>query len=211
MALYKQLPQKKEKAADLPFYRPIDRLFLMIQEKRGMLAPFLVTAAILVLLYGGFRFYSQNYEAKASGLFNQEKLEEVTRELPRSRVASVARVKLGSQALEVGQWDKAVQWLEPVTQDSQVSPLLKIVALQNLALSRLKQGSPQKAIELLNRAAKDPQNAASDYSSLLLAQVYEENGDLDRAKEIYKTLAGGSKIYGVQNEAKARSGWLEKK
>ncbi len=207
MPIYKKLPTKKRKA--LPFYRPIDRFFFALWDRRRALTPYVVVLLIVGLLYGGLRLYAARYEGKAALLFASGNLQEVVKGYPRSQAAEVSRVRLGGRALEEGRLDEALDWYRPVAEDRNSAPLLRIAALQNEALIYLKKGDPSRAAEILDKASRDVTNQASDYTQLLLAVVYSEKGEADKARVILKTLSEGAKSPSVQQEASARLAWME--
>jgi len=207
---YKQRPiSKKERDEKLPLYRPIDGLAFQVAKNRKKLVPYVILAVVAFALFGGFKAYTVHYEGKASGLLDQGRLEVVAKDYGRSKAAKVARIRLGKLALDDKEYDRAIDWYGPVAADKSTSTLLRITAKQNLALAYLKKSDAAKSIALLDEAAKDPANASDDYTQLLLAYAQETSGHKDKALQIYKTLADGSKEASVKAEAQARTKWLE--
>jgi predicted negative regulator of RcsB-dependent stress response len=216
MPTYKQRPiSKKQKNANLPFYRPIDHLAFKAMENRRKLAPFLIAGVLAFTLFGGFKAYSVHYEEKASRLLNEGQDEVLAKEYRRSKAAKIARMKLGKRSLDAKEYDRAVDWYGPVASDASAPALLRVAAQQNLAFAYLKKGDAAKALEWLDKASKDPQNSSDDYTQLLIARVHEISGEVsgesvhkDKALMIYKTLSEGSREPAVQEEAQARKKWL---
>lgn len=209
MPTYKQRPKSKKKSENLPLYRPIDRLALVVMENRKKLAPILVTVLIALIAFGGFKLYSAHSESLASDLLNRDQLESVVKDYGRSKAAQVARIKLGKTALDAKDYDRAIAFYGPVAANTSAPSLLKIGAQQNLALAYLKKGDAAKAEDILAQTAKDPQNVSSDYTELLLARTQEIGGHKDKALMIYRTLAEGAKEASVKAEAQERKKWLE--
>ncbi len=194
MPIYKSLPEKK-KATDLPFYRPIDRLFILFWEKKKALFPFLIAAVLLAFLYGALRAYRFYSQSRAVG-------------------AALASVKSGQKALKEKKYDEAIRWYQGVAENSYSPTLLRITASQNLALACLENGEKDRAIAILEKLVGDPQNVSPEYTRLLLARAYEVKGDRERARELYKTLSSGVTAAGsvegaIQEMAKERLKWLE--
>lgn len=208
MPTYKQLPRSKNKP--LPFYRPIDRLMIWGWEKRKALTPFLGAAVIVLVVLAGMKGYSGYYEAKATEMSDRGDLEKVVKEYSRSEAARLARARLGKRALETKDYDKAIQWYAPLVEDQAAPVLLRIGAIQNMALAYLKKGDGPKAIELLEKATRERENRTADWSQLLLARVYEVNGQKDQARDIYKNLSEGAAETGIREEAKERLSWILK-
>lgn len=209
MPTYKQRPKAKKKTENLPLYRPIDRLALVVMENRKKLAPIVIAALVALAAFGGFKLYAAHYEGQASDLLNQGELEALTKDYGRSKAAQVARIKLGKTALDAKDYDRAITWYGPVASNASAPALLKIGAQQNLALAYLKKGDAAKAEDILAQAARDPQNVSSDYTELLLARTQEMGGHKDKALMIYRTLAEGAKEASVKAEAQERKKWLE--
>ncbi|HEX5038311.1 MAG TPA: hypothetical protein VFX30_14235 [bacterium] len=210
MPTYKQRPvSRKERDEKLPLYRPIDGLALQVAENRKKLAPYILLVVVAFALFGVYKAYGAHYESKASGLLERGELETVAKEYGRSKAAQVARVRLGKQAMDAKEYDRAADWYGPVASNASAPALLRITAKQNLALAYLKKGEAAKAVGLLDDASKDPANVSADYTQLLLAYAQETSGHKDKALEIYKTLADGSKEASVKAEAQARTKWLE--
>jgi hypothetical protein len=185
---YKQRPIPKKEAENLPFYRPIDNLAFQAVENRKKIIPLLVLAVLGLALFGGFKAYSAHYENKASQLLDRGENEVLAKEFGRSRAARVARLKLGKLALDTKEYDRAIGWYAPVVDDKGAPALLRVTAQQNLALAYFKKGDSAKAIELLNKTARDPENSSDDYTQLLVAYVQEAGGHKDQALGIYKRL-----------------------
>jgi predicted negative regulator of RcsB-dependent stress response len=210
MPTYKQRPvSKKEREEKLPLYRPIDSLAFQVAENRKKLLPFVLLAVVAFALFGGFKAYKAHFESKASELLEKNELEAVARDYGNSKAAQVARIRLGKSAMDAKEFDRAVDWYAPVASDTSAPALLRIAAKQNLALAYLKKGDAAKAAALLDDASEDPANSSNDYTKLLLAYVQETSGHKDKALEIYKILADGSKEASVKAEAQARTKWLE--
>jgi len=209
MPTYKTLP-KSRKTEALPLYRPIDDLVYSAWKKKEILMPFLVVGFVALLAFVGFQSYSNRYDSKASDLFNQGNFESVIREYPRSGSSRIARMKLGKQAFEAKDFDKAIAWYGPVAQDADAPAILRIAGTQNLALAYLKKGDAAKSVELLERASKDRMNRTADYTQLLLARAEEVKGDVEAAKALYQSLSEGASDVGIKNEAKERMTWIEK-
>ncbi len=209
MPTYKQRPHVRKSDAPLPLYRPIDRLAIRAVESRKKIAPFAVAAVVLLVLFGAFKAYSSYYEGQASSLLNRNELEVLAKDYGRSRASKVARIKLGKTALDAKEYDRAIDWYAPLAADNAAPALLRVAAAQNLALAHLKKGEPTKGLEILDRTARDPQNANADYTQLLLARTQEMGGNKDKALEIYRTLAEGAKEATVKLEAQERKKWLE--
>jgi len=212
MPTYKTLPSSK-KSEELPLYRPIDDLVYSVWKKKDFLLPFVVVAVIALLGFVGFKSYVSHYESKASDLFNQGQLEAVIQQYGRSNAARLARMKLGKQALDTKDakdFDKAIQWYGAVAEDQNAPPILKVAAVQNLALAYLKKGDAAKAVSLLDQLSKDPFNRTADYTQLLLAYATEVKGDTDAAKNLYKSLSEGASDAAIKDEAKERLSWIEK-
>lgn len=209
MPTYKQRPHVRKSDAPLPLYRPIDRLAIRAVENRRRLMPILAAVGFLLAVFAGFKAYSSYYEGKASGLLNKGELEILAKDYGRSNAAKVARIRLGKQALEGKEYDRAIEWYAPLASDASAPDLLRIAAGQNLALAYLKKGEAAKAAEILDRTARDPKNANADYTQLLLARAQEISGDNNRALATYRTLAEGAKEPAVKLEAQERKKWLE--
>jgi tetratricopeptide (TPR) repeat protein len=209
MPLYKRIEKRRKKGNELPFYRPIDRLFLFLWGRRKTLAPLAAVLLLTLLAYGGLRYYASRYETGASLLLGRGELREAAERYPRSKAAMVARLKLGREAIEGGKYDEAVAWYLPVVEKGAATPLLRSAAFQNLALAYLKKGETDRALEILEKSAADPGNVAPDYARLLLAKVYESKGDGDKALEIYKSLAEGASSGLIRQEAKDKVAWFE--
>lgn len=198
MPIYKNLPQTKKRVEALPLYRPIDRLFLLIWEKKRLLLPILIAAVLLALLYGGLRSYGSYVD------------ERVKRD-------ALSDLRSGQKALQEKRYDEAIQLYQTITERRSLPPLFRIAASQNLAGAWLRKGDQERAIAILEKVIQDPENVNPDYSRLLLAKVYEEKGESAQAREIYKALsegaAAGGSVYGaIQEEAKERiKKWEEKK
>lgn len=208
MPTYKALPISK-KTEPLPLYRPMDRWITAVWEKRGILTPLAIVVLIVLLAFVGLKTYAFRYEAKASALLDRGQAETAILKYPRSDAARLARLKLGKQALDAKDYDKAIQWYAPLTENADAPAILKIAATQNLALAHLKKGDAVKAVEVLDRAAKDRANLTADYTQLLLARAYEVKGDVEAAKGLYRTLSETAVQAAVQDEAKERLTWME--
>lgn len=209
MPLYKNHPRNRSQ--ELPFYRPIDRLFYAAWDHRKALVPYAVLVMALAFVYLGLRYYQDVYDRRASTLLEQGHAAEVAERYGRSEAALVARMQLASKALDEKRWDDAVTLFADTVSRAQSFPMIRLAALQNEALALLKKGDYEQALRLLDRAVKDPQNAIPDYTRLLVARTYEMKGDLEKAQEAYKGLAAeGIKPY-VQAEAKERLSWFESK
>ncbi len=209
MPIYKRLPTARKKAFQLPFYRPIDRLFIRLWGMRKMLAPFLIAAAAVLAVYAGLTLYTNNYQSSASRLFNQGELQKTVREYPRSKSAVLARMKLGRKATDDKNYDEAIQWYTPVFENSRHPSILRISALHNLALVLGKKGEWDRVISTLERAMNDPSNLDPDYSRLLIGRAYEVKGDRDKARETYRSLSEGASASAIKEEAKERLEWLD--
>ncbi len=207
MPLYKNHPHTRNQ--ELPFYRPIDRLFFSAWDRRRVLLPYAALMMVLGLVYLGIRSYQDVYDRRASALLGQGLMTEVTERYGRSDAALVARMQLASKALDEKRWDDAVRLFADTVSRAQSFPMIRLAALQNQALALLKKEDYDQALRLLDRAVQDPQNALPDYTRLLIARTYEVKGDLEKAKEAYRGLgAEGIKPY-VQSEAKERLSWIE--
>ncbi len=206
MPTYKNLPTHKKEA--LPFYRPIDHWIATAWEKKEVLLPFAVVGVIALIAFVGIRSYGSRYEAKAVHLLETGQWEAVTREYPRSDAARLAYMKLGKQALDAKDYEKAIQWYGPVSENAKAPAILRMAAAQNLALVHLKKGEAAKAVDVLGRAAKDPANRTADYTQLLLARAQEVKGDAEAAKVLYRSLSEGASELAVKNEAKERLSWI---
>lgn len=212
MPVYKQLPKNKKKSEHLPFYRPVDHLVMVLWERRKALRPFLAVAASVLVFFFGMKFYSAHYEEKAGALLvkdSKDSLEEVVRNYPRSHAANVSRMKLGKKALDQKNWDQASEWYGQVAQNQNAAAILRVAALQDMALASLKKGDAGAAVASLEKAAHDPGNQNQDYTQLLIARAQEVGGNKDKAKEIYKSLSEGGKNSPIKEEAKERLSWLE--
>lgn len=208
MPVYKQLPQSKNKP--LPFYRPIDRLMIWALENQKALIPFLVAAVAVLAIFAGMKGYSGHYEAKAAEMSDRGDIEKVVKEYSRSEAARLARARLAKRALEAKDYDKAIQWYAPLAEDHAASAILRIGAIQNIALAYLKKGDGPKAVELLEKVSRERENSTADWSQLLLARAYEVNGQKDQARDIYKNLSEGAVETGIRDEAKERLAWILK-
>lgn len=209
MPIYKNMPHSKSKP--LPFYRPIDRLMIWALERRKALTPFLAAAAVVLAIFAGMKGYSGYYETKATEMSNRGDLEGVVKDYSRSEAAGLARIRLGKRALEAKDYDQAIRWYTPLAEDHAAPTVLRIGAIQNMALAYLKKGNGPKAIELLEKASRERENSNGDYSQLLLARSLEVNGQKDRARDIYKNLSEGAAKTGIGEEAKERLSWIESK
>lgn len=207
MSTYKRLPRTKKKG--LPFYRPIDRLMVFAWEKRKALVPFLIAVVAVAAILGGVQLYSSYYEGKATKAVLNGDLEKAVRGYPRSEAAKIARTRLGKRALDAKNYDEAIEWYAPLADDHAAPPILRIDALQNSALAHLKKGEETKAIELLEKAARDQNNRNQDYSQLLLAFARELSGQTEVAREAYKGLSEGASDSRIRGEAKEHLSWIE--
>lgn len=208
MPTYKSLPTHKKE--DLPLYRPVDRWVAAAWGKKQVLLPIAVVGVIALIAFVGLKSYGSRYEAKASNLLETGQWEAVTREYPRSGAARLARMKLGKQALDAKDYEKAIQWYGAVSENSKAPAILRVAASQNLGLAHLKKGEAAKAVDVLGRAAKDPANRAADYTQLLLARAQEMKGDAEAAKILYQSLSEGASEMAVKEEAKERLSWIVK-
>lgn len=171
--------------------------------------PFVAAAAVVFFAFIAWSTYRDHREAMASASLESRDYERVIAQYPRSQAALVARLEAGSRKMKEGDLNQAISLLEPVTQKRKVPPLLRIGALQNLALAYIKTGRFDQAVSQLDQAIQDPGNPAQDYSRLLLARVWEMKGDGDKAAALYKTLSEGTPAPQIQQEAKERLSWLQ--
>lgn len=171
---------------------------------------------MVLLLLGGLKAYSVRYQEKGTMLLAEATqlpagqrvvgYQGLVKKYPRSEAANLARLYLGYEALHQKKYDEAIGWYLPVSQ-SAADPMLRVSALQNLALAWREKGDPQRAIDYLTKASKDSDNATQDYTQLLLANLYADSGQTEKAKEIYKILAESGEL--VKAEAAKRLLWLE--
>jgi predicted negative regulator of RcsB-dependent stress response len=208
MPSYKNLPKERHKEDLHPLlYRPVDRLMIYLWKSRKVVAPFLIAGLLLLIGFGSLRAYVSHYNHKAASLLAEGNLEIVAEQYPKSEAAGVARMKLGYKALEAKDYDQAVRWYLAASEDRSQSAILRINAMQNLALVYVKKNDFDSSFKLLNQAGKDPANLDPDYTRLLTGKVLEEKGETEKAKEVYKSLSEGSGS--VQKEAKESLTWLE--
>ncbi len=160
--------------------------------------------------WGGYRMYTSHYESKASELFQQSKFTDVVSHYPRSQMAILALMSLGQKAFEDGHYEEAIPYYSSARSSKRSSPIVKVGATHQLALAYLKKGNPSEAEKLLEEISKDSANKIPDYSKILLARTYEVQGDLEKAKTLYKNLSEGTTLYSLREEAKERLNWLEK-
>lgn len=208
MPSYKNLPKRKERATDLPLYRPIDKVVHKMWGLKSKLTPVLIVAGLALLVFFGYKFYANHYEKKAKVLFQSGENEKVVSLYPRSSAAFLSRMKLGRKALDDKKYDEAIQWYAPLTDQKSVADIIHVGAIQNLAFAYLKKGEGQRSVELLEKISKDPKNVMADYSRLLLARTYETKGDKEKALQLYKELSEGSATSNIRDEARERSEWL---
>lgn len=182
---------------------------MIFWDQRRILAPILGLLVVVALGFAGFKGYSSYTGTKASTLLHQEKFQEIVTRYPRSDAALIARMELGRQALKDQKWDEAIGLYREVVQRSRksVQGLFHINALHNLAFALMEKGDGDQAVASLLQAVGDPGNVLSDYSRLLLARTYEKKGEMDKAKELYKSLSESAQTISLQEEAKERLLW----
>ena len=149
-------------------------------DKIRTLLPYAFAGAVILLLLGGLKAYSSMYQGWAANLLEsateqapEQKnriYQEVIKKYSRSGAADLARIRLGSEALQEKKYDEAIDWYLPLTQKAHLS-LLRITALEDLALAWKGKGDLNKSVEYLKRASDDHANAARDYTQFLLARV----------------------------------------
>lgn len=212
MAIYKNVPLRKKQGM-LPLvwqWQLLEKLW----RRREMFLPYLVSLAVLGLLIGAVSLYANHYGKQAAKLLDARPWSEsqpVIEKYPRSDAAMIARLSLGGAVLQRGEWDQAITILEPVSRVGDEKRLLRVVALQNIALARWKKGEPDAARELLKKLAEDTENPMADYSHLLLAELEQRENQRDQALKIYGELAQSATLQEVRRFAEARKQWLEKK
>jgi len=211
MAIYKSVPYRR-KGETLPQQaRWLEGLVIAVWERRRLLLPYLISLAVLGLLVGVVSVYARHYENQAARLLDSRpwsESREVVQEYPRSPAAQLGRLSLGTEALNQGQWDEAIAALQPVGREEK--EILRIVALQNIALAQWMKGEAEAARATLKKAIDDTENPLADYSRLLLAQIDLQSGQKETALKSYADLSQNATIAEVRSFAEGRKKWLEK-
>lgn len=100
------------------------------------------------------------------------------------------RYREGKLTLQREDADGALKLLQPLADDPETPPLLRIKVLNRIGMAWCELRSGKSAAEVLNAAARlaEQQGAVRDWGRVLLnlAEVYSQSGDLDRAERLLK-------------------------
>lgn len=203
MPIYKRLPTTKNNAP-VALSHPLERLYGLFCEKKRLIGRGFV---VFLLLAGvGAVFFSHQFriEGKANRILEEREWsasEEVLK-YPRTRAAAVARLSLGQRALDGKDWDRAIEYYEPLT--GSVQPMIRVAALQNLALAHRGKGDFEKALNELRRAENDPENADPELTRYFTALLLDEKGDREGALKILEEIAGKEGVLKEDAEEKLK-------
>lgn len=204
MSTYKNLSHHNhsQKNDSLPLYRPLDEMVGESLKHKNILIGVVASILALTIGYVGFTSYQSNLREKSS-LLLKENPKAVLEKYPDSNAATVARVKLGAEAMEKKQWDEALTYYQVLSEKKSIPSLVRIASRQNLALAYLNKGEKEMALQTLEKAALEPDNVHADYTRLLIAHVWEAKGNQAKADEIYKQLSEGAISNEIKEEAKS--------
>ncbi|MBI2082909.1 MAG: hypothetical protein HYT76_05010 [Deltaproteobacteria bacterium] len=189
------------------------RLLHFIIAKKKALLTFFVVLVALGALWGAFYSYTQSYSRRAFRLLEGRpwsEAEEVIAKYPRSDAAVIAQLAMGKKALEEEKWDEAIgHYKDRAFQNlSKDQAVLRVVAIQNLALAYRGKQEWDRALMELRRAEKDPENKTPDYTRLLISQVLWEKGEIEESKKLLESLSKEALQPEVRKEAEAHLEWI---
>lgn len=210
MPLYKRIPYQRQREAR-PVGRTLEGILVTLWERRRFWIPVLVAVVTTALVLTGVFFYSRYSEEKAARMLGSPPWPdagEVLAEYPRSRAARLARLILGTQAIDKGDWDRAIEFFQPLTLQGDEEGLHRVSALHNLALIYARKGEFDTAQRMIKRATDDEGNPAPEYSQFLLGEIYRLAGQKEEAQRVYEDLAKNAVWGEVKGLAEGRQRWL---
>lgn len=207
MPIYKRLPTTKNNNA-VPLSHPLERLYGLFWEKKRLIGRGFIVFLLLAGVGAVFFSYRSRIERKAGRILEEREwsASEEALKYPRTRAAAVARLSLGQRAIEGKDWDRAIEYYEPLTGSAE--PMIRVAALQNLALAYRGKGDFEKALNELKRAENDPENADPELTRYFTALLLEEKGDREEALKILEEIAGKEGV--LKGDAEEKLKWLKK-
>ena len=166
-----------------------------------------ILVLILLLSAGGY-FYKQSYENKAQEMYSSAYnsyqtgngdtdketytkavglYQELIKQYPRSRAASVAHFNLGNIYFKLGEFDKSIDAYNEFLRTSSEDNVLTMFAYYGLGYCYEAQKKYDMALESFGKIGLH--NAGTFYLSMNynnMARVYEEMNKLDKAYEYYE-------------------------
>ncbi len=197
--------------------RPVQQMVEWLVSNRILVATLIVAIILTGIFLGGRNHWAARQQKEAAALYAEVpfegperavKLAEVAEQYPTSGAGILARFQLGKQAFEAKDYDKAVQWFEPLTQLGQAKAMIRILSWHNLGAIREAQQDWTGALNAYQQAAADAENKAVALAYYSLGRVSVKLEQFDKAREWFQKAAEAGLGQSVAERANERLLWL---
>lgn len=198
MPTYKRLPREKSKSVN-EIASWLDHTYHWFETNWRLVLAAIGSAGVVAALVLSASFYLNSKDEKAKELYYHaakkaaesleavQAFEEVIKLYPKSNPAMLARLKLADICFNKEDYGKAEEILAPMASGG--SPIFRILALNNIAASRLARGDASGAAETYIKAFNDNKNPAKGLAYFNAALAYQKAGKKDEAKRILEELS----------------------
>lgn len=180
-----------------------------------------VTLALIVVVggsWGAWVYYNDHREKAAATDYAElpqqepERTEAMGRlavDYPTTGAGIYARFQLGRQAYLQKNYDKALAWYEPLTSLSGKQSLIQLLSQNNVATIYEAKGDWDRALQIYQEAAADPNNIAKAYSYYNAGRVSQILGRGEEAREWFRKAIDNGTGMPVAERATERLLWLD--